>query len=85
MMHFSWVFFFTSSLKAGYYNYKRRRYKLIHGKLQVKLKALQCDTSSFFIVQDDGVTAVPVFAYIGTAPVFDDGGCTDIVSATANL
>ena len=39
----------------------------------------------FVTAADDGVTAVPVFAYIGTAPVFDDGGCTDIVSATANL
>ena len=51
----------------------------------MKLKPLQCDTNSFIIVQDDGVTAVPVFAYIGTAPAFDDGGCTDIVSANANL
>ena len=45
----------------------------------MKLKPLQCDTNSFIIVQDDGVTVV---AYICTAPVFDDGGCTAIVSAT---
>ena len=48
----------------------------------MKLKPLQCDTNSFIIVQDDGLTAVPVFAYICTPPVFDDGGCTSIVSAT---
>ena len=38
-------------------------------------------------VQDDGVTAVPVFAPICTAPVFDDGR-TDIVfdcNAPANV
>ena len=44
------------------------------------------------IVQDDGTNAVPVFAHICTAHVFDgggctahvfdDGGCTDIVFAT---
>ena len=43
------------------------------------------------IVQDDGVTAVFVFAHICTAPVFDAGGYTATVSAvidcngTANL
>ena len=44
------------------------------------------------ILQDnDGFAAVLVLAHICTAPVFDDGGCTDIVfatgdySATANL
>ena len=38
-------------------------------------------------VQDDGVTAIPVFAPICTAPVFDDGR-TDIVfdcNAPANV
>ena len=34
------------------------------------------------IVQDDGVTRVPVVAPNCTAPVFDDGGCTAMVSAT---
>ena len=48
----------------------------------MKLKPLQCDTNSFIIIQDDGLTAVPVFAYICTPPVFDDGGCTAMVSAT---
>ena len=48
----------------------------------MKLEPLQCHTSSSIIVQDDGVTAVPVFAYICTAPVFHDGGYTDTVSAT---
>ena len=52
------------------------------GKLQVKLKPLQCHTNSFIIAQDDGVTAVPVFAYICTPPVFDTGGYTAVVSAT---
>ena len=33
------------------------------------------------IVQDDGVTAIPVFAPNCTAPVFDDGDCTGTVSA----
>ena len=47
---------------------------------QVKLKLLQCDTNSFIIVQDDGATAVPVFAYICT----DDGGCTAMVTATTD-
>ena len=44
------------------------------------------------ILQDnDGATAVPVFAHMCTAPVFADGGHIDIVfttigcSATANL
>ena len=37
------------------------------------------------ILQDnDGFAAVPVFAHICTAPVFDDGGCTDIVFATGD-
>ena len=49
---------------------------------QVKLKPLQCDTNSFIIVQDDGVTRVPVVAPNCTAPMFDDGGCTAMVSAT---
>ena len=48
----------------------------------MKLKPLQCNTNSFIIVQDDEVTRVPVVAYICTAPVFDDGGCTAMVSAT---
>ena len=48
----------------------------------MKLKPLQCHTSSSIIVQDDGVTAIPVFAPNCTAPVFDTGGCTSIVSAT---
>ena len=34
------------------------------------------------IVQDDEVAAIPVFAHICTALVFDDGGCIDAVSAT---
>ena len=34
------------------------------------------------IVQDDGTTAVPVFAHISTPLVFDDGGCTATVFAT---
>ena len=48
----------------------------------MKLKPLQCDTNSFLIIQDDGLTRVPVFAYICTRSVFDAGGCTSIVSAT---
>ena len=36
------------------------------------------------IVQDDGVAAIPVFVYICTAPVFDAGGCTGIVSASTD-
>ena len=36
------------------------------------------------IIQDDGVTAIPVFAHICTAPMFDDGGYIDAVSATIN-
>ena len=54
----------------------------------MKLKPLQCNTNSFIIVQDDGVTRVPVVAYICTPPVFDDGGCTDAAidcGATTNL
>ena len=45
-----------------------------------------CNVSPFdvSIVQDDGVTAIPVFAHICTAPVFDDGGCVNTVSATIN-
>ena len=39
----------------------------------------------FRIFQDnDGVTAVPVFANIYTPPVFDDGGCTATVFATGD-
>ena len=34
------------------------------------------------IVQDDGTNAVPVFAHICTAHVFDDDGCTAPVFAT---
>ena len=47
--------------------------------------------SSHTLQDNDGFAAVPVFAHICTAPVFDDDGCTDIVfatgdcSATANL
>ena len=43
------------------------------------------------IVQDDEVATVPVFVHICTPPVFEAGGCTDIVfddgdcSATANV
>ena len=36
------------------------------------------------IVQDGGVTAVPVFAHICTATVFDAGGYTDTVSAATD-
>ena len=45
----------------------------------MKFKPLQCDTNSFIIVQDDGVTRVPVVAHICAPPA---GGCTDTVSAT---
>ena len=53
---------------------------LISGKVNT-LHILLCT------VQDDGVTAIPVFAPICTAPVFDDGR-TDIVfdcNASANV
>ena len=35
-------------------------------------------------VQNDGATAVSLFAPICTAPVLDVGGCPDIVSATGD-
>ena len=37
-----------------------------------------------YIAQNDGATAVLVFAHICTAPVLDVGHCTDSVSATCN-
>ena len=35
-------------------------------------------------MQDNGATDVRVFAPICTAPVFDTGGCTTVVSATTD-
>ena len=67
---FSW--FFSSSPKAGYYNYKQKR--------DYKQKSNFCNALP--VVQNDGATGVLVFAHIYTAPVLDVGGCTDIVSAT---
>ena len=66
--------FFTSSPKAGYYNYKQKR--------DYKRQSNFCNTLP--VVQNGGATAVLVFAYIYTAPVLDAGGCTDSVSATGD-
>ena len=46
----------------------------------------QCKVNTVLLctVQNDGATAVPVFAPICTAPVWDVGGYTDSVSATGD-
>ena len=64
--------FFTSSVKASYYNYKQKR--------DYKRKSNFCNALP--VAQNDGVTAVLVFAHTCTPPVLDVGGCTDSVSGT---